>query len=146
MSTTDNPNADYDTILDSSKKAFADVYDEVMTKIAKEFQLPVALQEQLSAKRAFGLEKYGERAFQSTIENAIASPVAAHLGDEIVDAFNYALHGFYISNMLMVHERRKAYENVLNSLVDVIVGLHKLHEVLEEGDEKEALKWTVEVE
>lgn len=137
-----NPNADYSTLLDKRKEVFYTIYESAMTKLANEHEFPAALQEQLRAKRNFGLIKYGERAFQASIENAVASPVAAHLGDEIVDAFNYALHGGYIANMMMDDVLCASYEKMVDSLLNVLSALREVRNNLPNADEKEALKWT----
>lgn len=138
----DNPNADYNTLLDEGKIQFPLVYENAMTKLAGVYDLPFSLQEQLTAKRAFGLDKYGERAFQSTFENAMASPVGAHLGDEIVDAFNYALHGHYIAGINMNSQLQSAYEKTIHALLDVLSALKQVRGVLSNEEEREALRWT----
>jgi len=139
---SDNPNADYDTLLDEKKAVFPSMYEEAMAQLADDYDFPHALQERLIAKRAFGLKKYGERAFQASIENAVASPVAAHLGDELVDAFNYALHGYYIANMTMDDPLRKSYDKMIGALLDVLAVLTEVRGVVQSADEKEALAWT----
>jgi hypothetical protein len=136
-----NPNADYSNILDSTKKTFPAIYDSSLAAIARTFHLSEELQQKLAEKRAFGLQKYGDRAFQSSIENAAASPAAAHLGDEIVDAYNYTLHGYYISNLEMNEERRRAYERVFSALSEVSYALELLAKALPDGEEKDSLKW-----
>lgn len=137
----DNPNANYDTLLDNKKIAFPAIYEMAMSRLAQEHEFPLALQSKLKSKRDFGLEKYGERAFQASIENAIASPVAAHLGDELVDAFNYALHGYYVANMALDDQLCKAYEKVINALLDVLSALEEVRAHISNVDEKEALQW-----
>lgn len=139
---TENPNANYDHILDTGKKSFPVVYEEAMETLASQFELESGLREMLRKKRAFGLEKYGERAFQSTFENAISSPVAAHLGDELIDAFNYALHGYYIANMQLRSVEAKRYERIIDALRDVLLHLASLREALTNELQQEALEWT----
>lgn len=139
---SDNPNADYNNLLDSNKESFPSVYERAMEALSVQFGLPVSLQEHLVRKRAFGLEKYGERAFQSTFENAVASPVGAHLGDELIDAFNYALHGCYIARINCDPTLENAYKDTLHSLIDVITSLRKVRENLSDTEEMEALAWT----
>ena len=142
MSEAKNPNADYDTLLDTQKSVFPDIYEKAMNHLASEYELSTELQELLSKKRAFGLEKYGARAFQSSIENAVASPVAAHLGDEIIDAFNYALHGYYIANMQFREREAQSFSRVIDSLVTLVASLSDLQSSLEDEKQKEALSWT----
>jgi hypothetical protein len=140
----ETPNADYNTLMDETKEAiktFPEHYDGWMTKLAEASGLNEDIQKQLKAKRDFGLKKYGERAFQSTFENAISSPVGAHLGDELVDALNYALHGLWISLTSGEAERAYWYERLLEKLVDTVDVLAGLRSFLAPGEEK-ALLWT----
>ena len=140
-----NPNADYNELFDSAKQIFPDIYEQAMDSLAKEFYLPTGLAEKLKKKRAFGLEKYGERAFQSTFENAMSSPVAAHLGDEIVDAYNYALHGYYVAKIRLHEEEATHYSLIIESLNDVVEKIDSLRNELSNVAEKNALDWTIDV-
>lgn len=142
MSTAENPNADYDYLLDTKKREFSTIYEAAMARLAADYELPERLRELLEKKRMFGLEKYGERAFQSSVENAVASPVAAHLGDEIIDAFNYAMHGFYIANMQLRDVEAKGYSRVIDGLMSVVEDLSNLQRTLEDEEQREALRWT----
>lgn len=137
----DNPNANYDEILDGNHSVFPSVYDDVMEQVGSHFGLPKELREILDKKRKFGLEKYGERAFQSSFENAVASPVAAHLGDEIVDAFNYALHGYYIASVTMNNHQVAAYANIIQALKKVALYMEDLSKILPDGPQREQIRW-----
>ena len=63
----------------------------------KEFQK--ALAEDLAAKRAFGIKKYGEKSFQGCKENAMSVDMIAHARDELIDYINYTLHKMYQSSV-----------------------------------------------
>lgn len=87
-----NVHADYSQIIETTKKSFPETYEELMVQYEKEYMMSPWLQKKLAEKRTFGLNKYGKDSFQSNFENAMASPVAIHLEEELIDSFNYALH------------------------------------------------------
>ena len=89
----DGIHVDYTTIMDGTKVEFPALYELAITKLFVDGvgEHP-ELQAKLKAKRDFGLKKYGEYSFQGTFERAIASPVFAHLKEEILDSINYLLH------------------------------------------------------
>jgi len=130
--------------MDAKTTTFPEQYEKAMDKINKEFRIPPGIAEHLKKKRLFGLDKYKERAFQSSYENAMSSPVAAHLGDELIDAINYAMHGYYIGVMDMDEKRKELYADLIGNVKNTIVTLKDLHRILPEGVEKDALTWVVD--
>lgn len=90
--TKDGVHTDYRTIMDANTKKFPEMYEELITQYAEEFQLPPIIIERLREKRAFGLKKYGEHSFQSSFENSMTTPIYDHFYEEIIDSFNYLLH------------------------------------------------------
>ncbi len=49
----------------------------------------------LRLKRDFGVQKYGEKSFQSNETNAAAVDVINHALEEMIDYINYTLHRIY---------------------------------------------------
>lgn len=137
----ENPNADYSKLFDDAKKTFPEVYEQAMDQIAERLHMHEGLVAMLKQKRAFGLEKYGERAFQSTFENAISSPVAAHLGDEVIDAFNYAMHGYYIATVRMRQQEAESYLKIIEALNNVVTQIIELTNTMADRTEADVLKW-----
>ena len=140
-----NTNADYNKLMDEKGNIqFPKLYDEAMDKIGKEMQLPPELLSKLYEKRNFGLEKYGDRAFQSSLQNTLTSPAVAHLGDEIIDAFNYAMHNYYVCAMRMDDEGAGIFKGIVNRLGALSATLRDARDHIKESDPEQAksLDWT----
>ena len=140
------PNAEYTKIMDSKRLDFQELYKNNMEEIADLFDLGDSIKEILQKKRDFGLGKYGENSFQSTFENAMATPIAAHLGDEIIDALNYSMHGYMTSLIALDTRKAKAYEEIASKIRSIVYDLNKLKlENISDG-EREALNWTNDIQ
>ena len=120
--------------MDERKVSFAETYDKVINKFANQFELPEKLIKTLKEKREFGLEKYGERSFQSSFENAMSSLTIDHLQDEIVDAFNYSLHSYYVAKVNMDEDLTVKLEDVIKSLVKVNEQITSLKDLWKENE------------
>lgn len=116
---SDSVHADYSKIIATTKKPFIDIYEELMTQYANEYNISESIQEKLKAKRAFGLKKYGADSFQSNFENAMASPVGIHLEEELIDAFNYTLHMRFVAGILDP-QRLGSITRIMNALLIAI--------------------------
>ena len=137
----ETPNADYNALMDKKGGlTFPQRYDAILERMATELKVRPSVRIQLRAKRDFGLQKYGERAFQSNFENAITSPVGAHLGDELVDAYNYALHGLWAANTNGQLEKASACRTIIKNLNALIRSLTTLKYTLD-PEEQDALAW-----
>jgi len=79
-------------IMDSATVGFPELYEIAIRKIENRFDIPSDVKEKLHAKREFGIQKYGERSFQSSLTNAMATPCFDDLLEELIDSINYALH------------------------------------------------------
>ena len=73
----------------------------------------------LSDKRAFGEKKYGDRSFQTSLENLLHCPIEKHLEEEIVDAINYVLALIYINGIVWNDDKQKAYKKIAENLLKV---------------------------
>jgi hypothetical protein len=137
----DSPNADYNALMDLKKDTpFSARYDIWMTTLAQQNGINTSVQAKLKEKREFGLQKYGERAFQSNFDNAISSPVGAHLGDELVDTYNYSLHGLWVGYTSGDAKRVEVYQRILSDLNQLMISVAALRELLS-PEEAEALAW-----
>ncbi len=113
---------------DSLDLSFPAVYDRAVAGLAQHYGVSAKVQEILKEKRAFGLKKYGDRSFQSNLENALTTPIWNHLHDELVDAVNYSLHYLFVLGITGGEEARPQVEGILKSLLDImdnqLVGIH----------------------
>lgn len=83
-------------------KAFPEIFSDGVTSILEsavpykdmhfdELEHFSKLPEILKDKRTFGLKKYGNNSFQSSVENLVLCPISKHLKEEIEDAINYSI-------------------------------------------------------
>jgi hypothetical protein len=98
---------DYKKIMDGAViPSYPSMYNIAIENLASSFELSKEMKELLREKREFGLKKYGEKSFQSNLENTLATPTLEHLKEEIVDAYNYTFHEMYKNNLLGKYEHR----------------------------------------
>jgi len=114
-----NGYTNYDDMMALRSKSFPDVYEQAVRTIADRAGVDLPLMQELAAKRAFGLKKYGKKSFQSTFENAIAAPVVKHLEDELVDALNYAIHLTFVQT-LTFETPKVPTAKAINSILDAL--------------------------
>lgn len=118
---------DYKEIMNSSKEIkFSELYDNAINNIGKGLYLTDDLLDKLSVKRVFGLEKYGEYSFQSSLKNCLSTPTLEHALEEIVDLFNYLLHEHYKNNLLGNTEATKEIDKIIGDVVIVYEKINKL--------------------
>lgn len=83
----------YDNLMKSKEEVtFAEAYESAISAQLEREEVPEYIQKTLMEKRLFGLKKYGENSFQSSLTNAFAAPILVHLRDELIDALNYIQH------------------------------------------------------
>lgn len=92
---------DYKKEMNENKQSFFEFYSERMKDLEKTLLIPEEVSDILQEKRDFGHEKYGEFSFQTNFENAVSSPTAEHLREELIDAMNYALHEIYKTSLFL---------------------------------------------
>ena len=97
---------DYKTIMDKKHfdMPFNELYEHAVDSIQAEAHISDSVRMELSAKRRYGLEKYGEYSFQSSLSNLLNSPSMEHLREEILDAMNYAAQEVLKSTFLYPSE------------------------------------------
>mgnify|MGYP001329491135 CR=1 FL=1 len=78
---------------------FIEQYEETMFKIALILSIDEGLAKELKNKREFGLEKYKDKSFQISKENAINVNIKKHAKEEVVDLLNYLLHMAVVRNL-----------------------------------------------
>ena len=73
---------------------FIDEYEAFVTKVAEEHlgREEDALVNALKEKRSFGLQKYGDISFQSSLQNAMQVDTLQHAREELIDYMNYTIH------------------------------------------------------
>jgi hypothetical protein len=79
-------------VMDGTTVSFPELYEIAIRKIENRYDVPSDVREKLHAKREFGIQKYGERSFQSSLTNAMTTPCFDDLLEELIDSINYALH------------------------------------------------------
>ena len=90
---------DYKTIMEKKEaKTFHQLYEKTLTSLS-EYYYKESLSEKMKEKRAFGITKYKELSFQSSLENLIASPLKEHAIEELIDLANYILTYQYASQI-----------------------------------------------
>ena len=105
---------DYKTQMDQAEEIkFSDLYENAIVNIEKNYRLPEDLIKELKKKRDFGLEKYGEYSFQSTMKNALSTPTLTHLKEEIIDSFNYIDHEVYKQKLLANEENDASFNEII---------------------------------
>ena len=90
-------NVDYHTIMDKAKFVYSDWYEKMMQKKGEGFNLEDNILEKLSAKRKFGIKKYGDKSFQNSFDSSMTSPAKEHAKEELIDELNYLLHLHFVS-------------------------------------------------
>lgn len=88
----DTVHLDRETLMNKQLQKFPELYEIVIRKLEIEKGIPFDLREKLHAKRKFGVEKYGDKSFQGSLENALATPSYEDLKEEVIDAINYTLN------------------------------------------------------
>ena len=71
--------------------AYSEYVDNYILNMGASEKLIALLRE----KREFGLKKYKEKSYQSSLTNAVACDTAVHATDEMVDCLNYLGHEYY---------------------------------------------------
>lgn len=93
MSSNDNIHVDREKIMSAAKVDFHEKYEVAISNLIDDLGgFSDVLRGKLKAKRDFGFQKYGERSFQGSFENAMSTPSYDDLEEELIDAINYLLH------------------------------------------------------
>jgi flagellin-specific chaperone FliS len=124
----DDLHVDYKTIMDANGDGdirFPELYEQAICNIEDAFKLPAEVKEQLSKKRDFGLKKYGEYSFQTSLKNTLNVPTIKHLREEIIDSYNYTMHEFYKRNIL-------GDNNFRDELIEIMKHLNKIWKITED--------------
>jgi hypothetical protein len=98
-----------------NKKEFPVLYEKIIQEIQEIIGDPETLQI-LKEKRDFGLAKYKELSFQSSFENAMASPTIKHACEELIDAMNYISHQIFKDGVLHQGENSEEFRDILDTL------------------------------
>jgi len=87
----------YYTMDNSKTNNFIDDYERDISRIF-DISLPPnfeSLKKDLKDKREFGLKKYGDISFQSSISNALSVDTKQHALEELIDYINYIGHEIF---------------------------------------------------
>ena len=90
---SDEIHVDREKIMSAAKVDFHERYEVAISNLIDNIGgFSETLRNKLKAKRDFGFQKYGERSFQGSFENAMSTPSYDDLEEELIDAINYLLH------------------------------------------------------
>lgn len=103
---------------------FKEVYEKYCQNYAINF--PDDLQKLLVEKREFGLKKYGEISFQSSLENALGTDTIQHAKEEVIDLINYLIHETYKKSVNRDMVKFKKIEKLLKKSVKIFNKLKEL--------------------
>lgn len=104
---------------------FTKLYEEMIFKAVLITSLDEGLANELKKKREFGLDKYKEKSFQLSKENAVTVDIKKHAKEEVVDLLNYLLH--------MAVIRRLNNKSILSpDLDDAIVFAKRLYYLIDD--------------
>lgn len=96
---------------------FTKLYEEMIFKAVLITSLDEGLARELKSKREFGLDKYKEKSFQLSKENAVGVNIKKHAKEEVIDLLNYLLH--------MAVVRRLNNKAILSPNLDEAISLAK---------------------
>jgi hypothetical protein len=113
--------------VDKVKFNFAEMYETAMVNKQKSFFVKEDLATLLKEKREFGLKKYGDLSFQSSLENCMTCPTLEHAKEEIIDCLNYILHEQYKNDLRGYNnERLKSVTNIILTLYTTLSDLQHI--------------------
>ena len=78
------------------------------------------IKKMVSEKRKAGIKKYGNSAFQNSFETAVSTDTDKHLEEELLDAINYCLHGFFVYSNKGELKKARLYEDVFLMTVSTL--------------------------
>lgn len=118
---------DWKKIIDEADFNFADFYEKSMQLRERLYEVPQDLREEASRKRKFGIEKYGDRAFQTSFDKSVVSPFLDHFMEELVDLLNYTLHtNFILAAMgICVDDRSQEIVTHLKAIKEIHEGIRE---------------------
>lgn len=103
---------------------FNETYEKYCQNYAINF--PDDLQRLLVEKREFGLKKYGEISFQSSLENALSTDTVQHAKEEVIDLINYLIHETYKKTVNKDTVKFKKVEKLLKKSIKIFNKLKEL--------------------
>ena len=117
----------YKEIMDTSEQIeFSILYEKALNNIGKNLYLNENLLQELSKKRKFGLEKYKEYSFQSSLKNCLTSPTLDHALEEIIDLLNYLLHEYYKNTLCGDIDTIKKIVKIINDTIIIYSSINDL--------------------
>ena len=80
--------------------------------------VPKNLAQKIKDKMNFGLQKYGDRSYQSSLSNLMECSLYTHFEEEIIDAINYAAALALRCRILGHSKSEEVYTSLIQSLAD----------------------------
>jgi len=94
----ESPNVDYKKIMEIQKENLPDwpgIYESGIEGIERDLDFSMDVRNILHTRRIFGLEKYGEMSYESSLANTLVAPTIALAKEELQDCLNYIMHEIY---------------------------------------------------
>ena len=112
---------------------FNEEYEEFIENVVKSIPLTwrsPTLVSRLKDKRAFGLQKYGDKSYQLSLENSMKVDTVQHAEEELDDFVNYILHEIFKAS------RSGTINNIARckKLLEVTLDLYEGLKVFKDGE------------
>ena len=83
--------------------------------------IPEIVIQKVKDKLIFGLRKYGDRSYQSSLSNLMECSLYTHFEEEIIDAINYAAALALRCRILGQGRSEEVYVSLIQSLADIYI-------------------------